>query len=217
LRRSRGECQICSHYSNPKNHVNSVIHNHRNNMTKKLFQKILVFILVSGWIFYGLSAGINDARAAIVYITTTGTSTWTVPEDWNDNANSIEVIGGGGGGVNASNGQGGSGGGGGAYASSTNISLTAGASITVFVGAGGNAGTDGAEGNPGQFTLFNVDGITEGCAQADVCAAPGGAGTTAAGISATSTGGEITRSVGQKKYAGGDGGMGDGNGDSGRA
>ena len=184
-------------------------------MTKKLFQKIFVFVLVSGWIFYGLSAGTNIARAAIVYITTTGTSTWTVPEDWNDNANSIEVIGGGGGGVNASNGQGGSGGGGGAYASSTNISLTAGASITVFVGAGGNAGTDGAEGNPGQFTLFNVDGITEGCAQADVCAAPGGAGTTAAGISATSTGGEITRSVGQKKYAGGDGGMGDGNGDSG--
>ena len=184
-------------------------------MTKKLFQKIFVFVLVSGWIFYGLSAGTNIARAAIVYITTTGTSTWTVPEDWNDNANSIEVIGGGGGGVNASNGQGGSGGGGGAYASSTNISLTAGASITVFVGAGGNAGTDGAEGNPGQFTLFNIDGITEGCAQADVCAAPGGAGTTAAGISATSTGGEITRSVGQKKYAGGDGGMGDGNGDSG--
>src|SRR3989344_4691888 len=184
-------------------------------MTKKLFQKIFVFVLVSGWIFYGLSAGTNIARAAIVYITTTGTSTWTVPEDWNDNANSIEVIGGGGGGVNASNGQGGSGGGGGAYASSTNISLTAGASITVFVGAGGNAGTDGAEGNPGQFTIFNVDGITEGCAQADVCAAPGGAGTTAAGISATSTGGEITRSVGQKKYAGGDGGMGDGNGDSG--
>ena len=171
MRRSRGECQICSHYSNPKNHVNSVIHNHRNNMTKKLFQKILVFILVSGWIFYGLSAGINDARAAIVYITTTGTSTWTVPEDWNDNANSIEVIGGGGG----------------AYASSTNISLTAGASITVFVGAGGNAGTDGAEGNPGQFTLFNVDGITEGCAQADVCASSGGAGATAAGLSATST------------------------------
>ncbi|KKT58776.1 MAG: hypothetical protein UX43_C0024G0005, partial [Candidatus Giovannonibacteria bacterium GW2011_GWB1_46_20] len=62
-------------------------------MTKKLFQKIFVFVLVSGWIFYGLSAGTNIARAAIVYITTTGTSTWTVPEDWNDNANSIEVIG----------------------------------------------------------------------------------------------------------------------------
>jgi len=36
---------------------------------KKLFQKIFVFVLAFGWIFYGLSAGINNARAANTYST----------------------------------------------------------------------------------------------------------------------------------------------------
>jgi hypothetical protein len=54
---------------------------------------------------------------------TSGT-TWTVPADWNNANNTIEVIGGGGGGGANSTGDVGTGGGGGGYAKVTNKTLS---------------------------------------------------------------------------------------------
>lgn len=74
----------------------------------------------------------------IAYITT-GTSTWSVPADWNNGMNKIEAIGSGGGGAQGTSAAGGGGGGGGAYQSITNYSASAGASVPVTVGAAGGA------------------------------------------------------------------------------
>jgi hypothetical protein len=82
-----------------------------------------------------------------VIFLTSGTS-WVVPNDWNDAANTIEALGGGSGGQNGGVGagsRGGGGGGGGAYAISTNVALTRGASVFVQVGAGGAAASAGTE------------------------------------------------------------------------
>jgi hypothetical protein len=55
---------------------------------------------------------------------TAGTTSWTVPPDWNGASNTIAGIGGGGGGGSG----GGAGGGGGEYCANTNVSLTIGTS-----------------------------------------------------------------------------------------
>ena len=60
--------------------------------------------------------------ATNVIILTSGTS-WTVPADWNNANNTIEVIGGGGGGSSSAAGSQGAGGGG-AYTKLTNFTLT---------------------------------------------------------------------------------------------
>ena len=64
-----------------------------------------------------------DVYNKVIFLTTTASGqTWTVPADWNNAANKIEIIGAGGSGdTNLSFGVGG---GGGAYASVTNITLT---------------------------------------------------------------------------------------------
>src|SRR5213075_119063 len=70
-----------------------------------------------------------------VFLTTADTSPWTVPADWNNSYNKIEVIGGGGGGsssITASTT--GAGGGGGAYSRSDNLILSGTVQFTVGVG-----------------------------------------------------------------------------------
>ena len=72
--------------------------------------------------------------ATVIYLTSG--SSWTVPGDWNNSDNSIEVIGGGaggGGGINAS--VAGGGGGGGAYSKVVNLTLSG--SVAYVIGAGG--------------------------------------------------------------------------------
>jgi hypothetical protein len=76
-------------------------------------------------------------KPTVILLKTTGAGTWTVPSDWNSLNNTIEAIGGGGGTGNASRG----GGGGGAYTKLTNFSLTPGATVNIFVGAGGAGAT----------------------------------------------------------------------------
>lgn len=63
---------------------------------------------------------------AVIFV---GGSTWTVPADWKNSNNTIEIIGSGG--VGDSYGNNGYGGGGGAYAKVTNVSLTPGEVITL--------------------------------------------------------------------------------------
>ena len=132
---------------------------------------------------------------------TSGTS-WTVPSDWNNSSNTIEVIGGGGGGGNGASGViGGGGGGGGAYSAATNIPLTAGSTVTIAVGSGG-----GAAGSGGDTYLCNS---TSNCASitgtAVVIGAKGGGG---ASGSANGYGGIATGGVGSTTYSGGNGGSG---------
>jgi hypothetical protein len=64
-------------------------------------------------------------------------NTWTVPSDWNNSNNTIEVIGGGGASADQFGGNGRGGGGGGAYSKITNLSLTQSSIVNISVGSGG--------------------------------------------------------------------------------
>ena len=124
----------------------------------------------------------------------TSGSSWTVPSDWNNNGNTVEVIGGGGQAAQAGR----SGGGGGAYSKISNLALTSGNSVTYKVGAGG-AGGSALTGGTGGDTYFNGTGST--CSTQSVCAkgGTGGQNTTDA------PGGAAASGVGSVKYSGGTG------------
>ncbi|MBU6462902.1 MAG: RHS repeat protein [Bradyrhizobium sp.] len=132
-----------------------------------------------------LSAASTTASTAAQIIITTSTN-WTVPGDWNNANNTIEVIGGGGGGGGAVGDQtgGGTGGGGGEYRGATNVTLTPGASIPVVIGSGGNGGTTApSNGSAGTATTFNGSMLVANPGQGGVAsgmstaaAAAGGAG-----------------------------------------
>src|SRR3990167_4318734 len=130
------------------------------------------------------------------YASTTGSATFTIPDDWSS-TNKIQVIGGGGGG--GSNTTGGSGGGGGgAYASTTNQAGLSG-TYTYSIGTGGLAGQNGSN------TWFG----SSTCAASLVCAG-GGFGTTTANVG--SNGGIVQVGSG---FSGGPGGYGGTGGDDG--
>lgn len=120
-----------------------------------------------------------------------GTS-WTVPADWNSADNIVETIGAGGGGQTANSSYAGSGGGGGAYSKITNLSLTAGNAVTIQVGAGGSAGSVGAN------TWFNGTSVIT----SSVGATGGGGGANNSG----GAGGAAASGVGTIRYSGGSGG-----------
>ncbi len=85
----------------------------------------------SNW--YPLTLNTSSPSGTVVVQVFTSSTSWTVPSNWNNANNTIEVIGGGGSGYGNAAG----GGGGGAYAKSVNVSLTAGA--TAYIGVGGAA------------------------------------------------------------------------------
>src|SRR3990167_8971403 len=95
------------------------------------------------------------------------TESWVVPEDWNNAANTIEVIGGGGGG---------------GYSRSVNLRLTPGDTLDVNVdfgvGASGSGGQATAVLGKGGNTWFMVGGSFDACASDNtVCVkAEGGEG-----------------------------------------
>ncbi len=146
-----------------------------------------------------------------IFLTTTGSGTWVVPSDWNNSANTIEVIGGGGGGrKSVSDGHIGTGGGGGAYSKATNVTLTPSSTVNIFVGAGGAAATGvGASGGAGGDTYLCSDQTgncsdTSGTFGSSVKAgAHGGAGAT---TTVGGAGGSVTGAVGSVTSAGGAGG-----------
>lgn len=148
-----------------------------------------------------------NSYAGLVYaISSTSTTTWTVPTDWNNANNSIEAIGGGGGGA-ASTGAPASatGGGGGAYAKVTNLPLTPGAVISLSIAAAtaNVGGTGQVVGITGNDTWFN--GATFA---ASSVGAKGGSGgnATATGTAAAASGGVASASIGTTKYNGGNSG-----------
>lgn len=131
---------------------------------------------------------------------TSGTS-FTVPSDWSNTSNSIEVIGGGGGGSGGNAGNTGSGsGGGGAYSKISNLSLTPGASITYAIGVGGTAGTVSGNGGAGGDTWFNGNSFA-----VSSVAAQGAGGGVQGGTGGA--GGAAGSSIGITKYSGGAGGF----------
>lgn len=119
-------------------------------------------------------------------ILTSGTS-WKVPYTWNSSNNSVTCIGGGAGGGSNATSRGGGGGGG--RSISTNLSLTAGANVSIAIGAGGSAGVAGGD------TTFNSSAIV----------AKGGSTTT---TSTGGAGGSSASGTGATKYSGGSGGNG---------
>lgn len=142
--------------------------------------------------------GLDSATITKRVYLTNGTS-WTVPSDWNNASNTIEVIGGGGGG--AGHGYGVNtpyGGGGGGYSQIANLALTPGALITYQVGAAGAGGCTGAcNGANGGDTWFN--GASLGASSVGAKGGGGGADGVAGAGGATST------AVGTVKYKGGNG------------
>lgn len=139
------------------------------------------------------------ADNAIVVLEDTTSSSWTVPNDWNNSSNTIHLIGGGGGGAggraSSNNRAGGGGGGGGGYTQLTNQTLTIGASITYQAGSAGTVGAAGNNGGAGGTTSWNAGAATAG----------GGGGGQAVATPPSSTGG--TAGSGST-YNGGVGGQG---------
>ena len=78
--------------------------------------------------------------ATRIVLTTTGTNNWTVPSDWNNSSNTIEVIGAGGDGATGGFNAGKSGGAGGGYGKISNQTLTPGASISYTIADHGSVG-----------------------------------------------------------------------------
>src|SRR3954469_9182786 len=80
-----------------------------------------------------------------VLLTTSNTSPWSVPADWDSSNNEVITIGAGGQGSDGTATAGGAGGGGGGYASTTNVSLTPGGTASFQIGvrdAGNGTGND---------------------------------------------------------------------------
>jgi len=126
-------------------------------------------------------------KSVTVFLTSTGSHTYTIPGDWSD-SNTIACVGGGGngGGLRASAARA-TGGGGGAYSASTLTGYSPGDSISYSVGA---AGAD---------TWFSSTGT--------LLAKGGADGNTAtSGTLSGATGGQASSGVGTTKRSGGDGG-----------
>lgn len=150
----------------------------------------------------------TSTASTVIFLTGTGTSTWTVPADWTDSA-TIEVIGGGGAGRTGTT-AGSGGGAGGGYSKLVGVTgLSPGGSVQYVVGAGGTATGDTGDNTHFCNSTSNCAGIT---GTAVIAGARGGPGATSA-AGATSAG--TTNAVGTIKYSGGNGAAGSGNSDSG--
>lgn len=160
-----------------------------------------------------------EADASTVIFLTSGTS-WTVPADWNNSNNSIEVIGGGGGGggaggvcCTASDWYAGTGGGGSAYSKATNVTLTPNGSVGYQIGSQGVGGTGNVNGSAGGDTYFcnSTSNCTSISGTAVVAGAKGGLGGVSTRISAFASGGaggSAASGLGSVKFSGGKGGDG---------
>lgn len=127
---------------------------------------------------FGTLASLIAGPALAVQIIITSGTTWVVPADWNNLANTVELVGAG---AVSGGCAGDCGGGGGAYAKKTNVVLTAGATVNIQVGVTftGTVLTD---------TWFSSAAFLK---------AQGGAGV---------VGGSAASSVGTVKYGGGNSG-----------
>jgi hypothetical protein len=122
-------------------------------------------------------AGTLVGSQCVVVLTSISSNPWTVPADWNNSANLIEVVGAGGNGSSGTATAAGAGGGGGGYASTTNVTLSGTASYQTGLGGSGNA-----TGNDTWFSTTatvraqsggNASGITAGVGGSKLAGAAG--------------------------------------------
>ena len=134
----------------------------------------------------------------VIFLTATGTGTYTLPTNFVSLV-SVEAIGGGGSGAVAG-GNTGFGGGGGGYSYSNAITgLTAGQTLYYNVGLGGTSGSSASDGGD---TWFNTSNSAPVANTTGVLAKGGTQGTT----SSTGIGGAAASGVGTIKFSGGNGG-----------
>jgi hypothetical protein len=133
-----------------------------------------------------------------IYLTNTAATTWTVPADWDDAHNTIEVIAGGGGGKGDKRG----GGGGGGYSKVTNANLPEGSNVTIKVGAGGAAQADGTD----SYVCNSTSNCASLAGAAVVVGAQFGRGSYSWCGECANAGGSSASGVGSVKYSGGTGG-----------
>lgn len=191
----------------------------QNKITKRavILLVLVVFISTFLFIFY-------RPKAQAQIFLTSGTS-WTVPTDWNNSNNTVEVIGGGGGAgsgysdSSGSGGEGAGGGGAGGYSKITNITLVPGATVTYAIGGAGTGGTATSGGLPGNSgtaggdTYFcnstsNCTSITDSSVVAGAKGGSGGAPGAPGVVGAGGAGGLATGGIGSTKTNGGTGGNG---------
>ena len=139
--------------------------------------------------------------SVVVFVTTTGASTWVVPSNWNNADNTIIGIAGGAGGRSGAGNYGGGGGGGGACSINTNQNLTTGATVYLNVGGGGAANVSG-----GDTWLNKAANSAPAVAGNGILAKGGAAGSGNAYIGGG--GGDASTGVGNTKYSGGSGAVG---------
>jgi len=149
--------------------------------------------------------------ATVSFLTSTSAAnqTFSVPIDWLNTSNKVEVIAGGGSGGRGYYGRAVTGGGGGAYSAQTNITLTQGGTATFFLNAaaaaivfvGSGTTSSGAVGNLGADAWFN--GTT--LALSSVGAKGGNPGQQAASgtTAASAAGGAAASGTGATKNSGG--------------
>lgn len=147
--------------------------------------------------------GVRYEFATVTDLTTTGSLlSFTSPADWNDAANTIEVLGGGGSGRGLSSNNNGTGGGGAGKSAIANLTFATPGTTTASyqVGAGGAAASGGS--NAGGDSWFN--GATLGVSSVGSKGGSGGASGT--GATNGGAGGAAGSGVGTTKYSGGRGG-----------
>lgn len=145
--------------------------------------------------------------ATDVFLTSTGSNTWTVPSDYNVAINTIRCLGAGGGGAGVAVGGGGGagacGGGGGAYAAASNVYMAPGGSVSYYIGLAGSGSTNnqtqGTNGTTGGETYING---TAGSGN-NSCQAGGGAGGSFVASPGTATGSSGGAVVNGSGYSGG--------------
>ena len=160
----------------------------------------VIFAAIAIGAFMSMRTFRTHAANTQIVITSIASTTWTVPADWNNASNTIEVIGGGGGGATGASGQiGGGAGGGAAYAKMANASLTPGATVSIKIGSGGGIAAAGQDTYLCNATS-NCTGITGTAVIVGAKGGSGGSGTTGG------TGGASASSVGSLTASGGAGG-----------
>src|SRR5271166_5504468 len=107
------------------------------NISKGIYTGLTIAAALIAYVI-PLTASASIQKRIFLTSPTTTVTAWTVPSDFNNRDNTIEIIGGGAGGAQGLTGsRNASGGGGGAYAEITNLNLSATTSIIVKIGAGG--------------------------------------------------------------------------------
>ncbi|OGN01968.1 MAG: hypothetical protein A3B91_02445 [Candidatus Yanofskybacteria bacterium RIFCSPHIGHO2_02_FULL_41_29] len=183
---------------------------------RNIFIVLLVFCFVYPSSSVKTMFELPEAEAGfrkVIFLTNADTS-WTVPNDWNNQANMIEVIAGGGG-AGDGNGEGTGGAGGGAYAKGINIQLVPGtvmvAPTNFDIGDGGPGATSpNVGGSNGGDTWFNASSLANCITLGNTVCVAAENGMLSAGNNTTAgAGGEAANSVGVVTFNGGTGGVGD--------